>query len=80
MHFLVFDSSRSHHDSLRDTISWESVVKDDRIRSCLIELKSYLFRKFDVSSILFACTKQDAVHSGQFDLDLYVPCSLDPET
>ena len=35
---------------------------------------------FDVSSILFACTKQDVVHPDQFHLDLYVPCSLDPQT
>ena len=43
--------SSSHQDILRDTISWESVVKDDCIRPCLIELKSFLLSKFDVNPI-----------------------------
>ena len=46
-----FDFSRSHHDSLRDTISWERVVKDDCVRSCLIKLQSFLLSKFDVNPI-----------------------------
>ena len=39
IYFLVKDFSSFHHDSLRDTISWECVVKDDCVRSCLIELE-----------------------------------------
>ena len=38
-------------DSLRDTISWERVAKDECVRSCLIELKSFLLSKFDVDPI-----------------------------
>ena len=44
----MYDFSSSHHDSLRDTISWERVVKDDCVRSCLKELKSFLLCVFDV--------------------------------
>ena len=29
-------------------MSWKRVVKDDCVRSCLIELKSFLLSKFDV--------------------------------
>ena len=49
--FSFFDFSRFHHDSLRDTISWECVVKDDCVRSCLIELQSFLQSKVDVDPI-----------------------------
>ena len=40
--------SSFHHNSFRDTISWECVVKDDCGQSCLIELKSFLLSKFYV--------------------------------
>ena len=30
---LVRDFSSVHHDSLRDTMSWERVVEDDCVRS-----------------------------------------------
>ena len=49
--FLVYNFSNFHHDSLQDTISWECVVKDDCVRSCLIELKSFLLSKFYVDPI-----------------------------
>ena len=70
IYFLVNDFSGFHHNSFRDTISWECVVKDDCVRSCLIELKSSVEQVwcqpntqcFDVSFTLSACTKQDAVH------------------
>ena len=84
MYFLVYDFSSFHHHSLRDTISWESVVKDDCVRSCLIELKTFLLSKFYVDQIhrvlmflpLFSDgTMQDAVLPGQFYLDLCVLCS-----
>ena len=51
MYFLVNDFSRIHHDSLRDTISWKRFVKDDCVRSCLIELESFLLSKLDVNPI-----------------------------
>ena len=35
--------------SLRDTISWKRVVKDDSVRSCLIKLKSCVLSKIDVN-------------------------------
>ena len=45
------DVSSFHHDSLRDTISWKRVAKDNSVRSCLIELKSFPWSKFDVNPI-----------------------------
>ena len=87
--FLVYDFSIFHHNSFRDTISSECVVKDDCVRSCLIELKSFPLSKFYVGPIhrvlmflphLLPYTKQDAVLPGQFSSDLCVLCSLDPQT
>ena len=83
MYFLVYDFSSFHLDSLRDTTGWECVVKDDGVRSRLIELKSFLLSKcdipytpgFDVSSTLSASTVQDAVLSGRLYQDLCVFCS-----
>ena len=51
IYFFVYDVSRFHHDRLRDTVSWERVIKVDCVRSCLIELKSFLLSKFDVNPI-----------------------------
>ena len=88
IYFLVYDFSSFHLDSLRDTISWECVVKDDCVRHCLIELQSFPLSKlyidpvqwFDVSSMFSACTMQDAVLLGQCYSDLCVLCSKDPQT
>ena len=44
--FFVYDFSRFHHNNFRDTISWECVVKDDCITSCLKELESFTSSKF----------------------------------
>ena len=79
--FLVYDFSRFHH--FRDTISWECIVKDDCVRSCLIELHSFLLSKFyvdpihcfDVSSTFSACIKQDVVQPGRCYSDLCVLCA-----
>ena len=38
IYFLVYDFSGFHLDSLRDTIGWERIVKDDGVRSRLLEL------------------------------------------
>ena len=43
--------SRIHHMNFRDTISWECFVKNDSVRSCLIELQSFLQSKVDVDPI-----------------------------
>ena len=84
IYFLVFDFSSFHHNSFRDTTSWECNVKDDCVRSCLTELKSFLLSKFhvdpihcvfEVSSTFSDCTKQDAVLPGQCYSDLCVLCS-----
>ena len=42
IYILVYDFSSFHHNSFRDTISCECVVKDRCIRSCLIELRTFL--------------------------------------
>ena len=83
MHFLVNDFFRFHHNCFRDTMNWECIVEDNCVRSCLIELKSFLLTKFDVEPIqrilvhfpLFACKKQNAVFPSQFCSDLCVLCS-----
>ena len=46
-----FDFSRFHHDSLRDTLSWKRVVKNDCVRSCLVELESSPLSKPDINPI-----------------------------
>ena len=51
IHFLVFDVFRFHLSRLRDTISWECIVEDDCVRSCLIDLQSFSLSKFDVDPI-----------------------------
>ena len=48
---LVYDFSSFHPNNFRDTISWECVVKDDCVRSCLIELQSFLLSKINVDQI-----------------------------
>ena len=64
--FSYMISPSFHHNSLRDTISWECVVKDDCVRSCLIELKSFLLSKFSV----------DPIHRVLLSVPLFVmvPC------
>ena len=66
MYFLVYDFSSFNHNSFRDAIRWEWVVKDDFVRSCLKELKSFLLSKFHV----------DPIHRVlMFPLFLLVPCT-----
>ena len=86
--FVVFDFSRFHHNSCRDTISWECIVKG-WLRYILFDRTSILFVEqavyrpntpcpgvFSTSS---ACTMQDMVWSNQAHTDLCVPCSLDSQ-
>ena len=80
---LVFDFSSFHHNSFRDTKSSECVVKDDRVLSCVTELKSFLLSKSYVDPIqrvlmyfpLSSCAMQDAVLPSQCYLDHCVLCS-----
>ena len=69
-----FRFSSFHPNNFRNTISWECFVKNDSVRSCLIELQSFLQSKIDVdpmyrvlmfSSMLYACIVHDAVHSSR---------------
>ena len=48
MYLLVFDFSSFHPNNFRNTISWKCFVKNDCVRSCLIELQSFLQSKIDV--------------------------------
>ena len=45
---LVCDFSSSHPNNFRDTTSWRCFVKNDGVRSCLIELQPFLDSKIDV--------------------------------
>ena len=49
--FSYMTLSSFHSNNFRDTIGWECIVKDDGIRSCLIELQSILLSKIDVNPI-----------------------------
>ena len=51
IYFLVYDLSSFHPDNFRDTINWECFVKNDGVRSCLIELQSFFQSKIDVDPI-----------------------------
>ena len=51
MNSLVYDFFRFHHDNFRDTISWECIVKDYCITSCLIELQSFSLSKLYIDPI-----------------------------
>ena len=49
--FFVFDFSSFHPNNFRDTIGGECFKKNDGVRSCLIELQSFLLSKVDVDPI-----------------------------
>ena len=51
IYFLVYDFSRFHHNNFRDTISWECIVKDDCITSCLIEFQSFTLSKLHIDPV-----------------------------
>ena len=63
----VYDFSSFHPNNFRNTINCECIVKDNCVRSCLIEVKSILLSKFDIEPIhrvlmfLTCCIVQDAV-------------------
>ena len=63
-------------------------MKNDSVRSRLIELQSFLMSKFDldpihsvfdVSSMPYACIVHDAVHSSRSYQDPYGFCPLDSQ-
>ena len=78
--FLVYDFSSFHPNNFRNTIRWTCFVKNDRVRSSLIELQSFLQSSIDVdqkkkpcsdvSSMLYACIVHDTVHSNRSYQDL----------
>ena len=51
IYLLVYDFSNFQTNNFRDTISCECFVKKDSVRSCLIELQSFLQSKVDVDPI-----------------------------
>ena len=79
IYLLVNDFSRFHHNNFRDTTSWECIVKDDCITSCLIELQSFPLSKLYIDPIhrilvpTFARTMQDGFLSNHAHADLCVP-------
>ena len=44
-------STDFHHNNFRDTVSWECIVKDDWITSCLIILQSFSFSRLYIDPI-----------------------------
>ena len=78
----VYEFSSFHPNNFLNTISWECFIKNDGIRSCLIELQSFLLNKIDVdpihSVLRFHPCFMDvpvAVHSSRSYQD---PCVLYP--
>ena len=51
IYFLVYDFSSFHPNNFRDTMSWECFIKNDGVRSSLIELQSFLHSKIEVDPI-----------------------------
>ena len=51
MYFFVKDFSSFHPNNFRSTISWKCFLKDDCIRSSLIECQPFLNSKIDVDPI-----------------------------
>ena len=82
---LVFDFSSFHPNNFRGEISWECFVKNDSVRSCVIEtsilsVDQVVFRPntpyFDVSSMLCACIVHDAVLPSRSCQDPCVRCPV----
>ena len=74
INFFVYDFSIFHPNNFRDTISWECLVKNDGDRSRLIELQSFLLRKFDVDPIhrvlmFLPCFMHVACKTRSFQVD-----------
>ena len=61
IYFFVCDFSSFHPNNFRNTMSWKCIVKNDSVRSNLIELQSFLLSKFEI----------DPIHRPCF---MHVPC------
>ena len=48
VYFFVYDFSSFHPNNFRNTISWKCFMKNDGVRSSLIELQSFPHSKIDV--------------------------------
>ena len=86
IYFLVYDFSSFHPNNFRNAISWKCFVKNDCVRSSLVELQSFPQSKIDddilrsdVSSMLYACIVHDADHSSRSCQDPYDSCPWDPQ-
>ena len=78
--FSYDDFSSFHPNNFRNTISWKCFLKDDCVRSSLIEFQSCLNSKIDVDPIYcvlmsLPCFMHDVVHSSRSHQD---PCDLCP--
>ena len=51
VYFFVYDFSSFHPNNFRNTVSWKCFMKNDGVRSSLIELQSFLQSKIDVVPI-----------------------------
>ena len=65
IYLLVYDFSNFHPNNFRDTISWECFLKNDCVRSRLIELQSFLQSKVDVDphALCMYCARRGASKS-----------------
>ena len=62
--------SSFHPNDFRNTITWKCFMKNDSVRSSLIELQSFLHSKIDVDPVYcvltsLPCIMHDAVHSSR---------------
>ena len=82
----IQDFSSLQSDNFWNTISWKCFLKDDCIRSSLIECQSFLHCKININPIyrvlvFLPCVMQGIVHEGvhlsQSFQDLYALCPWD---
>ena len=57
IYLLVYGFFKFHHNYFQDTISWECIVEDDCVRSCLMKLNwaSCFSTQYTVSWCIFHC-------------------------
>ena len=76
IYFFVNDFFSFHPNNFRNTISWECIVKNDSVRSRLIELQSFLLSKFDTDPIhrvlmFLPCCMHVPCKTRCFQVDLF---------
>ena len=69
--FFVCDFSSFHPNNFRNTISWKCIVKNDSVRSRLIELQSFLLSKFDIDPIHRPCFMHVPCKTRCFQVDFF---------